>query len=229
MGFTKLDPGIILSSVMSEKDSVFKIWIVLLASCGPDGVARISSAAIAKIAGKELCDVDEAIKILSSPDPRSRSKASKGKRIRRVDGGYLLINYKKYREFSHGDPGSSGAARTRKWREKKKSVTVTSHGVTSASASLLSSSSSSLEDEFTKLWDSWPIQEGKEAAFAEFKELKARGVTIEEIEKAWQGEMEFLKHERLDNHFERRPKNLASWLRGDSWKEHIGFKRKPRL
>jgi hypothetical protein len=77
--------------------------------------------------------------------------------------------------------------------------------------------------------DSWPIQEGREASFEAFKELRSTGVTIDDIEKAWAGEMEFLKHERLDNNFERRPKNLATWLKSDVWKEHVGFKRRPRL
>ena len=145
MGFTKLDEGILQSSIMAEAPATFKVWIAILASCNYDGVARVSSVFLSSACHLSLAITDRAIEALSNPDPRSRSLIDDGRRIRRVDGGYFVINYEKYRAFTpnDGDPNSPGALRTRRWRERKgQDVTnppVVTHGdacdVTSASAS----------------------------------------------------------------------------------------------
>jgi hypothetical protein len=145
MGFTKLDEGILRSSIMAEPAETFKAFIAILASTDPDGIARISSTFLAGACYLPIEIVDKAIETLEAPDPRSRTLGDEGRRIHRVDGGYLVINYQKYREFSpnEGNPDSPGAIRSRRWREKKqKNVTepreVTGRdvtGVTSASAS----------------------------------------------------------------------------------------------
>lgn len=121
MGFTKLDSGILQSSIMAEPPETFKIFIAILASCGPDGIAKVSSTYLAAACYFPLEVVDSALAALEAPDPRSRSLVDDGRRIRRVDGGYLVVNYEKYRGFSpqEGDPNSPGALRTRRWREKK--------------------------------------------------------------------------------------------------------------
>lgn len=132
MGFTKLDSNIIQSSIMSEPAVVFKVWIALLASCGPDGIARVSSTFLAGACYMDLETVDRALGVLEAPDARSRSLNEDGRRIRRVDGGYFIINYEKYRGFTpqEGNPDSPGAIRVRRWREKHKAVTGVTEGVT---------------------------------------------------------------------------------------------------
>ena len=122
MGFTKLDSGILQSSIMAEPSDTFKVFIAILASCGPDGISKVSSTYLAAACYFPLDVVDTALAVLEAPDPRSRSLVDDGRRIRRVDGGYLVINYEKYRGFTpqEGDPNSPGALRTRRWREKKK-------------------------------------------------------------------------------------------------------------
>jgi hypothetical protein len=57
------------------------------------------------------------INILESPDPLSRSINDEGRRIRKVDGGYFLINYQKYRDFTYSD--NPEAVRKRKQREER--------------------------------------------------------------------------------------------------------------
>ncbi len=149
MGFTKLDSGILQSSIMAEPPETFKVFVAILAAAGPDGVARISSTFLAAACFFPLSTIDNALAVLEAPDPRSRSLNDEGRRIRRVDGGYFVINYEKYRSFcpQAGDPSSPGALRTRRWREKKEQgVSVTSQNlgdVTSASASASASPSAS--------------------------------------------------------------------------------------
>jgi len=118
MGFTKLDEGIIQSSIMAEDPATFKIWIALLASCGPDGIAPVSSFFLSSVCRLGIEAVDASIKILESPDKRSRSLEEEGRRIRRVDGGYFVINYEKYRAFSYSK--NEEAVRKRKHRERLK-------------------------------------------------------------------------------------------------------------
>jgi hypothetical protein len=60
---------------------------------------------------------ETAIKRLSSPDPASRSTVAKGRRIRRVDGGFEVINYHVYRSTSLRD---AEAERKRLYRQKRK-------------------------------------------------------------------------------------------------------------
>jgi hypothetical protein len=120
------------------------VWIAILASTGPDAIARVSSTFLSAICYLPIETVDVALNALESPDPRSRSLDDEGRRIRRVDGGCFVVNYDKYRAFlpQEGDRNSPGAVRVRRWREKHKNVTdspdvtpVTLRNVTSASAS----------------------------------------------------------------------------------------------
>lgn len=121
MGFTKLDEGIVFSSIMGEDDSVFKVWAVFMATCKENGISPISPVFISSVTKKTIEEVMRCIGILESPDPISRSTAEGGRRIRRVDGGYFLINYKKYREFTYSS--SPKALKQRRYREKLKKVT----------------------------------------------------------------------------------------------------------
>lgn len=159
MGFTKLDEGILQSSVMLEEPPTFKVWVALLASCGPDGIARVSSVFLSSVCHLDLTVTDKALETLGAPDPRSRSVVEEGRRIKRVDGGYFLVNYEKYRSFTYSM--TKEAIRQRKHRELGRVVTgrdavgherdssVTSRDGHDHSA-FCSSASSSLGEEKTK-------------------------------------------------------------------------------
>ena len=91
MGFTKLDEGIIFSSIMSEDDAVFKVWAILLATCKQDGISPISSAFLETLTRKAEPEISRCLTVLSSPDPKSRSTNEDGRRIERVDGGISRV------------------------------------------------------------------------------------------------------------------------------------------
>lgn len=145
MGFTKLDSGILQSSIMAEDSDTFKVWIALLAACGPDGVARIAPPFLSAVCRLAQEVVDRALDTLAAPDKYSRSRTEDGRRLRLVDGGFFIINYRQYRENALSD--STGAKRQRRFREKKKEEAVTRYDVTesngNASASASASSSES--------------------------------------------------------------------------------------
>ncbi len=140
MGFTKLDEGILQSSIMAEDPKTFKVWIALLAACKENGIAYVSSVYLQSICHMTELSVDRAIDRLSAPDPHSRSLNDDGRRIRRVDGGFEIINYATYREVSLRD---AEAERKRLYRLKIKDCPDTSGRCPDPSASASASASSS--------------------------------------------------------------------------------------
>lgn len=100
MGFTKLDDGLVFSSLMDEDDAVFKVWIIMLSLTKADGICPVSPVFLAKITGKDLEEIERCVHVLVSPDSSSRTKDHDGRRIEPVDGGYFVLNYQKYRETS---------------------------------------------------------------------------------------------------------------------------------
>lgn len=56
----------------------------------------------------------DALERLGYPDPESRSPEFEGRRMVRVNGGYLILNYQKYRERDY-----TTAERSRRYRERK--------------------------------------------------------------------------------------------------------------
>lgn len=117
MGFTKLDERIIQSSIMCESLETFKIWITLLALCRADGVAECSAVYLESVCRIPLDTILKSLEVLMAPDVVSRSINDDGRRIERVDGGYKIINYEKYRSESLK---SAEAERKRLYRESKK-------------------------------------------------------------------------------------------------------------
>ncbi len=102
---------------MAEDDSVFKVFTIFMATCKSNGISPVSPVFIGSITKKPIDEIMRCIKVLESPDPLSRSTTDDGRRIRKVDGGYFLINYKKYRDFTYSD--NPEAVRKRKYREER--------------------------------------------------------------------------------------------------------------
>src|SRR5678815_4026053 len=71
------------------------------------------------------CGIDKEIGIialqkLGSPDPFSRTPEYDGRRLVRVDGGFVVLNFMRYRDRDY-----TGAERQKRWRERQKKSTVT--------------------------------------------------------------------------------------------------------
>ena len=141
MGFTKLDSGIVDSSVWSEVYPTRVVWVTFLAKADAKGIVRASQSGMKRASNVTQDEFDIAIKCLEGPDPDSRSPEHDGRRIQKIDGGWLVLNYQKYRMFSYSN--SPEAIRQRKHREKDgvrdTPLHVTKGRDISASASVLSS------------------------------------------------------------------------------------------
>jgi len=91
------------------------------------GLVEAAGTGIVRRAGLELEEGLSALERLGAPDAESRTPHFDGRRLIRVDGGYVVLNYMRYRE-------KDGTAKDRaaRYREKKKRHAVTGlhHAVT---------------------------------------------------------------------------------------------------
>lgn len=99
MGFAKLDYGIIYSSLWNEPIETRLVWIAMLAMCDKDGFVECTPSGLFRICNMPSREAfDKAICTLESPDPESRTPDNEGRRIERVDGGWIILNYAAYRK-----------------------------------------------------------------------------------------------------------------------------------
>ena len=195
MAFTKLDSGILRSSIMSEPADVFKVWIALLASVDADGIARVSATFLSAACYLPLETVREALDKFSRPDPDSRSVSSDGRRAVRVDGGYRIINYEKYREFSYSM--TPEAIRQRKSRENR----------------------ACSSDGFDAFWKRYPRHVAKQVAVRAYEKAIGNGATPEELARAVEGYRSELT--RL-NTGEKYCLHASTFLHEDRWRDYLG-------
>lgn len=112
MSFAKLDSGIVNSTLWVQPDDVLRVWIWFLSQADAQGVVRTAAPALALICMKPVDRVREILALLEAPDPDSRSEVEEGRRIRKVPGGWQLINYAAYR--AERDPDAD-RERKREW------------------------------------------------------------------------------------------------------------------
>lgn len=122
-GYTKLFGSIIHSTVWQTPGHVRLVWITMLAMASKDGEVEASVPGLAKAAGVSLAECEQALALLSAPDPYSRSKVREGRRIEAIDGGWWLVNHKEYRDRMEREEAlERDAARKRRARAASASV-----------------------------------------------------------------------------------------------------------
>lgn len=99
----KLHSGLTESSVWEEPYHVRIVWTAMMAKCTLSGIVSASESAIHRMANVTVAEAEDALRVLSSPDPKSKSQEFEGRRIERVNGGYRLLNYFNYRESKTPD------------------------------------------------------------------------------------------------------------------------------
>lgn len=110
---------LIRSTVWVNTDKETKlIWITLLAIADKHGIVLASIPGLARDAGVSIEECERSLATLRAPDKYSRTKEYEGRRLEDVDGGFLLLNYKKYREM-RTEIQVKEAERKAAWRAKK--------------------------------------------------------------------------------------------------------------
>jgi len=95
-GYTKLFGSILGSTIWREDSDTRIVWITMLALADADGIVEASVPGLAHFACVSTETAQSAIAKFLAPDPDSRSPEYEGRRIEKVEGGWLLLNYEKY-------------------------------------------------------------------------------------------------------------------------------------
>lgn len=119
MAYTKLFNSIVTSTIWTEDDKTRIVWITMLALADKNGEVHGSIPGLARIAGVEVDACRSAIDKFLSPDPDSRTKDDEGRRIEVIDGGWHLLNHRKYREMASREEAKEAEAK-RKARYRAK-------------------------------------------------------------------------------------------------------------
>lgn len=115
-------PKVIESTPQLEARSLSETgWIV---PAGEYGFVAAAGPGICRQAGLDLTAGLSALERLGEIDPESRSTAFDGRRLVRIDGGYIVLNYMAYRDKDH-----TAAVRQKRFRERN-AVTSQSNAVT---------------------------------------------------------------------------------------------------
>src|ERR1035437_4055418 len=89
---------IVDSSIWSEPDTVRILFVTMLALKDSDHVVRYSAFQLGQRAKKTEQEVLDALKILAAPDKkRLEPQPHEGRRIERVEDGWLILNGEEYR------------------------------------------------------------------------------------------------------------------------------------
>jgi uncharacterized phage protein (TIGR02220 family) len=92
----------------------------MLALADQTGLVPATAPGISSASFISIEKTRAAISVLETPDPDSKSMDHEGRRIKRVEGGYLILNYEKYRSFNYSM--RKEAVRKREYRTKAKEV-----------------------------------------------------------------------------------------------------------
>jgi hypothetical protein len=150
-GFTKLFADIIDSTIWREDLSTKVVWITMLAKADKNGIVRSSVPGLADAARVSLPQCQDALQKFLSPDEWSRTKDHDGKRIMETDGGWILLNYQKYRKMrDEEETRIATAERVRKHREKH-SVTNVTNVTPVTSGNAIAEAEAEAEAEATKI------------------------------------------------------------------------------
>lgn len=130
-GYAKLWSSIIRSTVWREPDHIRILWITMLAIADAEGYVGASIPGLADAAKITLPLCEAGLERLMSPDTYSRTKLHEGRRIKEVDGGWVILNYRKHREcHDEVERRRQGRERARRFREKQKLSNAISNDVT---------------------------------------------------------------------------------------------------
>lgn len=148
MSYVKLDRGILNSSLWADRNER-DLFITALLLAVPQQIKRpiaalcvralepsgfivppgdygfVEAAGIGIVNTALLSDMEaglDALERLGQPDPHTRTPDNEGRRLVRVPGGFIVLNYDLYRSKDH-----TGAERQRRFRERQ---TETSNAVT---------------------------------------------------------------------------------------------------
>ena len=133
--FAKLFSEIITSSIWSEDDKTRIVWITMLALKDLDGYVPAAMPGLAAIARVSVEECENAVKKLESPDKYSRTPDNEGRRIKKTEGGWIVLNHELWMQRGMSEyQKEQNRERAKRFREKHNKVTPRNAGVTQGNA-----------------------------------------------------------------------------------------------
>jgi hypothetical protein len=119
--FTKLASTILKSSIWMEDCETRIVWIAMLADCDAYGKVIGTVPGLANLYRVPVEKCREALAKFMEPDPESQDPSHEGRRIKKVEGGWQILNYVKYMEiYLPPSPPLTDAQRQERHRQKLK-------------------------------------------------------------------------------------------------------------
>lgn len=130
--YNKLFTKILDSSIWLAPDPHRLVWITFIAAMDQYGIAQF--ACVENLAARARVSVEDtaaAVKAFENPDPYAPDQEYEGRRIERIDGGWVVLNAKKYKDIvTRAVANAQSAQRMAKKREKDRAVTQQLRSVT---------------------------------------------------------------------------------------------------
>lgn len=257
-GFVKLDVGILESSLWVERDArdVFLTALLMAVpfeaekplpqleirslketgwSVPPGWYGFVPAAGVGIVRRSLVHDTErgyDALEVLGRPDEASRTPDFDGRRLVRVDGGFVVLNFMKYRDRDY-----TAAERSKRWRERQKerlqrdATRVDRDDTCDNTHARLLLSSDDLpsvplpsekqkkapnngEADFARFWDVYDRKEGRKDALAVWRKLNPDPELVAKILTA----AATLVRLRPDRKFRPHP---DTWLRGERWNDDV--------
>lgn len=178
------------------------------------GIVRAAGPGIIYRAGMDsLADGLAALEKLGAPDPDSRSLEHGGRRMVRIDGGWLILNFQKYREKDY-----SARERVRRWRFRNVATPEQAGAPASGAAdeTPATAPSPAYSEDFLAFWAAYPRKVGKGAAWKAWRQEKpGRDACLAAVEAARSTEQWTRERGRFIPH-------PATWIRQRRFEDGAG-------
>lgn len=234
--YTKLFHDILTSSIWSEDDKTRVMWVTVLALADHSGFVSGSIPGLATMARMSVKDAETVLDKLQSPDKYSRTEDREGRRIEKVDGGWFILNYGKYRERGKAEiRKEQGRVRQSRYRDSLKSNAKVTHSNASVTESndpaipipyplsSISGKEGGVGEEkqsnasFDAFWSAYPKKVGKKAALSAWLKAKDKP-TIEDVLTAITAQK---RSEQWTADGGRYIPNPATWINQGRWDDDL--------
>jgi hypothetical protein len=115
--FVPIFEKIMDSSVWEEPYPVRILWISMLAAQHSDHIVRGTVWDLKRWANMPVNEVEDALRVLSSPDSIRKGQPHEGRRIEKVDDGWFILNGERYQKEMQA---IYARARKRRWAERRR-------------------------------------------------------------------------------------------------------------
>lgn len=119
--WTPLFKSIIASSIWEQPYHVRVVWITMIAYKDKHGFVEASLPGLKRLSGVTMPECREAVAIMEAPDPDSKCTDDKGIKIKKVEGGWMVLGHERFqKKMNQVSTQVNNAKRQKEFRERKK-------------------------------------------------------------------------------------------------------------